>query len=290
MKKYTLTLIGGIGLIAIGLVSFNSKGIITKYHSEIVLNSGGAPSGRTGAPGEVTCFSCHSDGTVQDGNQGVNVLELTAGGVDYTPGEINSMLLTFNDEANKNGFQLVVLNAADEMAGSLSVTDATNTRFITSAFLNREYITHTSTGTALNTWSFDWLAPESGGDVTFYVATNKTNSNSQSSGDVIYVSQHSFTSPDLVGLNEENEMSQKLNVGFEPSSKQLVLDFEVIASNELSLNVTDLSGKSVFFKNMGTYTNGSYSDKIFLNTLENGIYNVTLFIGNKPFTGKVFVQ
>lgn len=290
MKKSLLIITGAIGLTTVGLFSFNSKGEISKFHAvDAVVNSGGSPSGRTGAPGEVTCTSCHS-GTILDGNGGVNVLELTAGGNEYVPDEINSMQLTFNEASNKNGFQLVVLNPAEEMAGSLVVTDATNTKFVTSAFLGREYITHTSNGTALSTWSFDWLGNATGGDVTFYVATNKTNSNSQNSGDAIYVSEHNFTAPDLVGLSEEKVVNHKLNVGFQPSTGQLLLDFDVLALNELTLNVTDLSGKSVFFQNMGTYTPGSYSDKILMNTLESGIYNVTLFMNNKPFTGKIFVQ
>lgn len=289
MKNTTIAILSLLGTTALGISAFSTKGEITKFHGNQVLNTGGAPAGRTGAPGEVSCIACHG-GSVLDGNIGVNVLELNAGGTEYVPNETNSMQLTFNDASNKNGFQLVVLNAADEMAGSLSVSDAVNTKSLASAFLNRQYISHTADGANLNTWSFDWLAPAAGGDVTFYVATNKTNSNAATSGDLIYVSQHTFTSPDLVGITQEKEISQKLTVGFQPNTNQLVLDFDVTASNELSLNVTDLSGRSVFFKNMGIYTPGNYSDKVLVNALETGIYNVTLFMNNKPFSGKVFVQ
>jgi hypothetical protein len=225
-----------------------------------------------------------------DGNAGVNLLELSGGGNEYIPDEINSLQLTFTDAAIKNGFQLVVLNDADEMAGSLVVTDAVNTKFLTSAFLNREYITHTSNGTTLNTWEFDWISPATGGDVTFYVATNKTNSNSQSSGDVVYVSEHVFTAPDLVGLAEQKIVEPKLNVGYQSTTGQVVLDFDVTSVKELSLNITDLSGKSVFFQNMGTFNPGSYSDKINVNKLNHGIYVVTLFMNNKPLSGKIMVQ
>jgi hypothetical protein len=289
MKNTTIAILSLIGMTALGITAFSSKGEITKFHGNQFLNSGGAPSARTGAPGEASCTACHT-GSMLDGNAGINVLELSTGGTEYVPDDINTLQLTFNDASNKNGFQLVVLNDADEMAGSLSVSDAVNTKSVASAFLNREYISHTADGASLSTWSFDWLAPAAGGDVTFYVATNKTNSNSATSGDVVYLSQHTFTSPDLVGITQEKEISQKLTVGFQPNTNQLVLDFDVTASNELSLNVTDLSGRSVFFKNMGIYTPGNYSDKVLVNTLEKGIYNVTLFLNNKPFSGKVFVQ
>lgn len=289
MKNSTLVLLGLIGITSLAISAFSTKGEITKFHGNQFLNTGGAPAGRTGAPGEASCIACHT-GSVLDGNAGINVLELSTGGTEYVPDDLNTLQLTFTDASNKNGFQLVVLNDADQMAGSLSVSDAVNTKSLASAFFNRQYISHTADGVNLTTWSFDWLAPAAGGDVTFYVATNKTNSNGATNGDVVYVSQHTFTSPDLVGITQEKEISQKLTVGFQPSTNQLVLDFDVTASNELSLNVTDLSGRSVFFKNMGIYTPGNYSDKVLLNTLETGIYNVTLFMNSKPYSGKVFVQ
>jgi hypothetical protein len=289
MKNTTIALLSLIAMTALGISAFSSKGEITKFHGNQVLNTGGSPSARTGAPGETTCTGCHT-GSVVDGNAGINVLELSTGGNEYVPDDMNTLQLTFTEASNKNGFQLVVLNAAEEMAGSLVVTDAVNTKFVTSAILSREYVTHTAAGTSLNTWSFDWLAPATGGDVTFYVATNKTNSNSQNSGDVVYVSEHNFTAPDLADIAEEKEVSNNLTVGFQPGTNQLVLDFEVNGLNELSLNVTDLSGRSVYFKNMGIYTPGNYSDKVLLHKLETGIYNVTLFMNNKPYSGKVFVQ
>lgn len=291
MKNSTIIIAGSV--IAIAIVSFalESKENITKFHGiNGALNTGGAPAGRTGAPGEATCVACHNSGTVQDGNGGINVLELTAGGNEYIPGQVNSMQLTFNDADTKNGFQLVVLNANDEMAGTFQLTDATNTKSVTSAFFSRDYVTHTSNGTVLNTWAFDWLAPAGGGDVTFYVSTNKTNSNSATSGDVIYVSEHNFTAPDLVGVSEEKKVSPNFMVGFQPSTSQVVIDFDVVSANELSLNITDMAGKSVFFKNMGSFVPGSYSDKVTMNDLENGLYVVTLFIGNKPLSGKMFVH
>lgn len=289
MKNSTLVLLGLIGITSLAISAFSTKGEITKFHGNQFLNTGGAPAGRTGAPGEATCTGCHT-GSVADGNAGANVLELSTGGNEYVPDDMNTLQLTFNEASNKNGFQLVVLNDTEEMAGSLIVTDAVNTKSIANTPLNRQYISHTANGVNLTTWSFDWLAPAVGGDVTFYVATNKTNSNGATSGDVVYVSQHTFTSPDLVGITQEKEISQKLTVGFQPNTNQLVLDFDVITSNELSLNVTDLSGRSVFFKNMGMYTPGNYSDKVLVNTLAKGIYTVTLFMNNKPFSGKVFVN
>lgn len=287
-NSISITLIGA-GIAAISMVGATSKGSYSIYHeSAVQLNSSGSPSARTGAPGEATCTSCHN-GSVLDGNAGVNSLTLVAGGTEYAPDAVNSMQLTFNDASSKNGFQLVVLNEAEEMAGSLAVSDATNTKFVTSAFLNREYITHTSNGTTLSTWTFDWSAPSSG-DVTFYVATNRTNANAQNTGDVVYVSEHTFNAPSTANILIEEAVAPSFNVGYQPETNQLFLDFIVNQTEELSLNITDLNGKSVHFEHLGNYVPGNYSNNVRLNELEQGIYSVTLFMNNKPFSGKIYVQ
>ncbi len=289
MKSTVSVILIGVGITAISMVGNTSKGSYSAYHvSSIQLNTGGSPSARTGAPGEATCTSCHN-GSVLDGNVGVNSLTLTTGGTEYVPDAVNTMQLTFNDASTKNGFQLVALNTADQMAGSLAVSDATNTKFVASAFLDREYITHTSNGTSLSTWTFDWSAPASG-DVTFYVATNKTNANGQNGGDVVYVSEHTFTAPSTANLLNDEASTPSFNVGYQPETNQLFLDFTVNQTEELSLNITDLKGKSVHFEQLGNFVPGDYSNKVRLNELAQGIYSVTLFMNNKPFSGKIYVQ
>jgi len=289
MKSTVSVILIGVGITAISMVGNTSKGSYSAYHvSSIQLNTGGSPSGRTGAPGEATCTSCHN-GSVLDGNAGINSLTLTAGGTEYVPDAVNSMQLTFNDASSKNGFQLVVLNEAEEMAGSLAVSDVTNTKFVTSAFLNREYITHTSNGTTLSTWTFDWSAPSSG-DVTFYVATNRTNANAQNTGDVVYVSEHTFNAPSSANVVADEIDIVPFIVGYNPDTQQAFLDFTVNQKEELYINVADMNGKSVFFERLGSYAPGNYSNKVHLDHLEKGMYTVTLFMNNKPFSGKIYIQ
>jgi hypothetical protein len=281
-----VSLITGAGL----LFSFNQNKVevLNKYHATSPKSTGGGPAGRTGAPGEMSCTACHS-GAVQDGNQGANVLQLAGGGTEYLPETMNSFTLTFNQAASKNGFQVVALNASNQMAGAFEITAPTHTQIVTSTPLSRSYVTHTSAGTALSSWSFDWFGPAVGGNVTFYVATNKTNSNSGSSGDVIYTSSHVFTAPDFTGLSEVQQQSDAFSVGYIPSSNQLLLDFELTAFSDITVNVVDLQGRSVQFERIGARTPGSYSEKVQLNSLPKGIYSVSLFIGNRPMTKKVII-
>lgn len=291
MKNGYLKILG-LATVASSAFLFMSNRVefsVDKFHAE-KLNSNGAQSAKTGAPGESSCTFCHS-GNAQDGNNGINSLTLDGGSTDYDPGVTNSMTLSLTDAASRNGFQLVALDENDDMAGSFTITDATNTQQVSNTQLGRDYITHTSPGNSLSTWSFDWEAPSDAGDVTFYVATNKTNSDGGSNGDVIYLSSHSFGNPQASIEEEEPKEETNFEIGYTPSDHSLLIDFPVVVSNDVSINVIDLSGKSVYFNNAGNFESGNYTEKIKLpESIENGIYVVTLFVGNQPYSKKVMIN
>lgn len=285
-KRYFKIL--GIAVIlsgAIFIMSGRAEISVEKFHAS-KLNSSGAPSSRTGAPGESNCTSCHA-GTAQDGNNGVNLLTLNGGGTTFVGGAANTMTLELTDPGSRNGFQLVALDGNNEMAGSFSITDATNTSLVSNTQLARDYVTHTFTGGTNASWTFDWVAPTDVSDVTFYVATNKANG-SGSSGDVIYLSSHDFDNPQVSVEEVENEF---INVGYSPKQHALIIDFPVLSTSEVTVNVLDLSGRSVYFNNEGMFEQGEFTEKVRLpETMNNGIYVVTLFVGNTPYSKKVMIN
>jgi hypothetical protein len=294
MKKNYITLIGAAAIASSALFLMSNGPMISvnQFHdfSELKkLNSNGAPTARTGAPGESTCTQCHAGSTI-DGNNLTDLI-LDGGGTDFIPGALNSMTLTMSNGSGKNGFQLVVLDENDDFAGTFEITDATNTKLVSNAGLQRDYVTHTSTGTAESSWSFDWNAPAQVQDVTFYVATNKTNSNNATSGDEIYLSSFDFANGS-VSLEEQDEISNTFEVGYSPSNHSLFVDFSVNTSNlNVSLNMLDLSGKSIFFNQEGQFGNGNHTQKVRLpESIDNGIYVVTLFVGNQPYSSKIMVN
>ncbi|WP_430406255.1 choice-of-anchor V domain-containing protein [Fluviicola sp.] len=183
------------------LLSFSGKESIqtvknfsTNFH---LLNQAGSPGGKTGAPGDATCTQCHS-GSVQSGS-GFNLVTLTSGGspvTEYLPSTTYQVTVTMSTNNVKNGFEIVPLNPNNTMAGTLAITDATHTKTITS--LGKTRVTHKLAGTSLTSWSFNWTSPATNvGTVTFYLATNETNSNAGSTGDVIRTSQHPFGSQEF---------------------------------------------------------------------------------------------
>jgi hypothetical protein len=128
----------------------------------------GAPTGRTGAPGETTCTSCHSQ------NAGAGQITIVAP-ANYVPGQTYQIQIreTSTDLGRSIwGFETIPL-AGSAMAGTFANT-TTNTRIRVAS--TKSYVTHTSLGTFPGqtgnaTWSFNWTAPATDvGNVTFYAA------------------------------------------------------------------------------------------------------------------------
>lgn len=259
---------------------------VISYH----LRTSGNIVSQTGAPGEQNCTSCHNTGTVLDGNEAMNKLSLDDGGSIFTPGEELTLKLEMTDASTKNGFQLVALNDNNEMAGNFIISDQTNTQLRSNDGLGREYVTHTSSGTQLTNWSFNWQTPENGGNVTFYVATNKTADNGTSGGDMIYLSDHEFQAIDVTNTTENEKYKPTLEIGYQPSSNSVFIDFETEKEASISVNIIDLSGRSILFREFGSYYPGLFSEKINLpNDIKNGIHIVTLFVNNKPISKKFMI-
>lgn len=128
----------------------------------------GAPTGRTGAPGESTCTSCHNQNA---GNGQINIIAPAS----YIPGQTYEVQIqeTTSDTSRAIwGFETTSL-AGTAMAGSYTNTTG-NTRIRVAT--TKSYVTHTSAGTfpattGGATWTFNWTAPATDvGPVTFYAA------------------------------------------------------------------------------------------------------------------------
>ncbi len=152
---------------------------------------GGPPPGRTGAPGEGTCFAsgCHAAGGGQLIENSAAVQLEFSGGNTYQPGMMKRLTLTISDpQGVVFGFQLSARGPNNEQAGELRSVDAT-TQILTSGGI--QYIEHTAPVPG-GVFQFDWVAPATNiGPVTFYVAANAANNNFSNTGDRIHT--RSFT-------------------------------------------------------------------------------------------------
>ncbi len=167
----------------------------------------GPPAGRTGAPGEGICLSCHTTYPLDDPSGGVLLDGLPE---SYVPGEpIDFTVTVFQDGTGgirKDwGFQLTALDANNIFAGTLVASDATNTQVISGQIGGdtRFYIEHTIAGIFFNpegaemaTWTITWVPPdEDVGPVTFYVAGNAANGDFNPEGDYIFTGNQTVSGP-----------------------------------------------------------------------------------------------
>jgi hypothetical protein len=285
-----------IPLIALGsaaiLFSFHiqEKGTYGVYNAKKfhILNSGGASAGNTGAPRENNSTACHS-GTVQSGD-GVNLLDWGSA-TSYTPGETYDITLTLNDAAAKNGFQLTALNESNLPSGTITATDAAATQVLTGVG-GKQYLGHRLGGNTLSSWSFEWTAPSTAdGPVTFYVATNKTNSSSSATGDLIRLSQHVFDAPNTSSLTQFERIKSSLVIALSKEQNTLNFAFETDAVEDMFVNVFSLQGQAVLTESLGTTNIGKNTHELSLTSdLTSGAYVVHLLMGNKAFSQKIIVQ
>jgi hypothetical protein len=288
---YVLPLLG-IGLTS--LLGFQRFGYVSSVKLHIANKfSGGSSAGFTGAPGEATCTQCHA-GQVQSGDvENITAFEVSGLNVStYLPGNSLDINVTTTSNVSRKGFQMTALDANNNPAGTFVI--GTNTELIngTAGAINgRRYITHNSATNSSAGWSFTWNAPSADlGNITFYLATNKSNGNSGTGGDEIYISQYTLSGA-TNSLIETLDAKNNFQAGFSPSTNALFLNFETDKDpGELFLNIVDLTGKSVFTATLGKSNQGVNKQEISLpSSLKEGMYVVNLFIDNYSMQRKIRV-
>lgn len=291
-KNYILSL---SGILLIGALSLQKSGDlkIEKIYAKNghKLNAGGASAGVTGAPGEGSCTACHS-GAVQSG-AAENILTVLSGATpvtSYTPGQSYTVSLVMSSNPAKKGFQATAWDLTNNMAGNF--TASANTSVTGSV---KKYANHTSGSntSAVTAWAWTWVAPATNvGDVKFYVATNKANNNgSAGSGDVIYTSQHVISAPSSAGIQESSAITSRFKVGYSSEQNVVNFSFSSMISGEMSVNIVDLNGRSVFFGNLGNSIVGENIESLKLpSDFKNGIYIANFFVNNNAMSAKFMVQ
>ena len=143
------------------------------FTDQAIANKSGAPPGTTGAPGEDDCTKCHA-GSVNSGSGDI-VVDFNSGGTSYEINNTYTIDVVIGGSAATNGFSFVALDENGSNAGSINLTNATNT--MTTSLNGKNYVSHKDANTQItDSWQFEWVAPSLGvGPVTFYVAGNASN-------------------------------------------------------------------------------------------------------------------
>lgn len=161
-------------------------------------NSNGK-AGHTGSPGEQTCArsGCHDTYAL---NSGPGVMTLTVVGADnntYVAGQTYTVTVNIAQSgSNLFGFNIEALQPSGANAGTLNAGAGSQVLNVMVGANSRRNLTHTlGAGASMNqhTFTFTWVAPTDGSNVTFYLSGNAANSSGNDSGDYIYTSTLNLT-------------------------------------------------------------------------------------------------
>lgn len=281
---------------SLGFFAFRSELSNSNQFHKSPLDINGAAGGKTGAPGEQNCTSCHS-GSAQAGTTEniLTVLDANNNPVtNYTLGSTYTVTLAMNSNPAKKGFQATALSGNNAMAGTFTAGTTTQIKTATISGGQRKYADHkgSSNTSATPLWSWTWTAPTTNvGDVIFYVASNKANNNNSDSGDQIFLSQHTITAPSSTAGVEENEFKSFFKASYNIENNGVQLNFNSLKADRIHVNIVDLTGRSVLAKNIGIAKIGENSEFVsFPNQLPKGYYVVNMFLNNKALSAKIVVQ
>lgn len=266
MKKTTKTC---IAVIAVTIGTFLTVDFSSSAHS----NDTGAPSGRTGSPGDgMNCTNgCHVGASNPFTNPGMISTNIPAGG--YTPGATYTITATSVSPGPttplRYGFEISPQNAAGAQRGTLVVTNSSETQLIGGT----KYITHTFAGSApsagAKTWTFDWIAPAAGsGTVTFYGAFVFGNGNNSNIGDLVALSTLPISEA-VVGINEVSYAADNWSVYPNPVTDKLQITNSLLKEGKFDITIFDVTGKKV--KEIKAY-DLYQKNAIDIAELNNGIY------------------
>lgn len=288
MKQFSHLAIFGIFLGSVFVLLFTSaQGKFSKYHQSDIhqgkLSSINPPAGRTGAPGESNCTSCHS-GTVQS-STGIIDVTFSGAGNEYIIGEDYTFTISISSGA-KNGFQATILDNTNTKAGIFN----SGTNYGTTTFNSRQYARQT-VSSGITSWTINWTAPETDkGDLTFYFSFNKSNNANNSGGDIIYVGQYTISSAQFNTITNYEKENEKVDIVYLPLTNSLQYSFHNLTESEVMIQLHDLSGKLIYNETKGVYNSGNHKESIELNqTLNSGIYIASIFINNNVYSRKISI-
>ena len=209
------------------------------------LLSSGAPAGRTGAPGDLTCADggCHFSNPVNTGD-GAVVIEAP---INYTPGTpVELVVRTSRPGAARFGFQITARGPGGAMAGSWRVTEGTQ---LADFGQSPAYLTHAAPApfaTDTYEWTVTWNPPaEPVGEVTFYAATNTANGDGSNFDDFIYTTSQSTAYSGNTAV-ETAVYPQKLTLSSvypNPAQDQFTAQVELSTPSAIRIDLYDNIGR-----------------------------------------------
>lgn len=246
-------------------------------------NNGPRMQDRSGSPFAEsmgpTCATCHNTGSF---NPSLNI-ELIQDGksIDsYSPGTTYTLRYTVMPGAgspSKYGVQSVVLSNDENNNIGTFGTPLTGTRVANIS--TRKYFEHSSASSS-NVFEIEWTAPDAGsGEVKVYAAGIAANANGTNAGDNGVANTLLLT--ELVSsLRTPKPLAINILAFPNPMNNIMKLHIESEVSGRFQLELTDLSGKSIFTENIDLQV-GEHVFTKDVAALPGGIYLLKITDGTK---------
>lgn len=249
-------------------------------------SSGGAPTGfagdfqNDGVPQTCNTTGCHASFDLNSGSGSVTVDAPTS----VAPGETVRITVTVDNQTDtdgtrRQGFQAIVKDPdTGEAVGRTFLTDAVNTRFAGFRAADTVYVTHTASGTAQTSWSFDWTAPTTDVPAGYrvYVAGNAANGNNASSGDRIYTATADVAAGSVA--DEATPEAVRFRVSAPApnpvAGRRARLGVEMEAPGDLTVSVVDGLGRHLRTAASGPRGTGRHEVEVDVEGLAPGLYFV----------------
>ena len=154
-------------------------------------------------------------------------------------------------------------------------------------------MTHTSSGNNFAddtaSWEMTWTAPSTGtGNISMQLYVNATNSDNSDNGDIIY-SKQVVLNQGTTGLNKISSLNH-MHVFPVPATQVLSMSYDLKNGNAVQVELTDMSGRTVYSSDKGYQTAGEHTERIAVSELQNGIYFLRITVGTESMARKVLVQ
>ena len=93
-----------------------------------------------------------------------------------------------------------------------------------------------------------------------------------------------------VGIAEANQLANNVTVYPNPISNTAIVNFNLVESNEVSIEVVNALGQLVSTANLGTLSVGDQTYSLDASNLNNGLYFINIRVGNSISVKKVSVS
>ncbi|MEP0548657.1 MAG: choice-of-anchor V domain-containing protein [Rhodothermales bacterium] len=241
--------------------------------------SSGAPATFNGGPTtdggfNPTCVVCHGSFELNSGDGSVSI-EAPA---SFLPGETIDIVVTVENTTppagggNRQGFELSAQLPDGTHVGTLGF-DNVLTQLASG---NEDYVTHTSAGNELSTWTIPWTAPVDAPDaVTFYAAGNAANGDGSLSDDYIYTT--TLTVPRAAVANEDGAapLAARIESVYpNPFVESAQVAYTLVQAGPVTVTLYDGVGRVVRVLEDGARGAGDHTARVEASGLAAGVYFV----------------